>query len=251
MYEKAWEFQELVNDLQKVINQEVIIIQETAQNALTLSTNQTLRQYLEFITDVKEMDGKVRNRLAEVDTEDECFQLLKENLDFTTNTSAHQTILCASVYDNLVQTLIQQTKDSIYEITNFTFDVQQVVVRLFININAYVHAPEMAEELENIYKIATGKWNESKEKNNLMIDKFGLSIKAANSNLGHCHADMVEFMIPSYSNLTIGIRECQSLQQNAPDAFKLPEFLVQYIENFPVFTFGGKRMSRNGKRRTG
>lgn len=237
--------------MQKLINQEVIIIQETVQNALILSTNQTLRQYLEFITDVKEMDGKVRIRLTDVDSNDKCFQLLKENLDFTTNTSAYQTMLCASVYDKLVQTLIQQTKDSIYEITNFTFDVQQVVARSFMNVNTYVHAPEIANEIENIYKLAIGKWNESKEKNNLMIENFSLSIKAANAILGHCHADMVEFVIPSYSILTLGVRECISLQEKASDASELPEVLVQYITNFPVFTFGGKRMSRNGKRRTG
>lgn len=237
--------------MQKDINQVVSSIQGTVSDVLTLSTNETLTKFENLKNKIKDLEEPLRLKIAELDKTTECYALNDINFKHATNASVgYQTSICASAYDNLVQTEIEQAQQAISNNSDFSFGIQQIVVRSFLSVNAYMHAAEIQESMQQKLKEGKEDFDASKPKNNKIVENFQFAIKAANAQLAQCHTKLLESVTPMYTGVAAGIESCKKFEEDKKsgasfDEPELPQEMVDFVQQFPVFSFNWQPNSQS------
>lgn len=250
LFIEARKYQERFDHLQNDINNGVAQIQDIISHDLTVSTNYTLIQFEDLKKGVQDMEQPIRVKLATLDNTTECYELQLANLKHAINaTVGYQSSTCASIYYGLVNTEIQKMLEGFAKDSNFSFNIQQTVIRSFLSVNVFIHAKEIKDSLEKQFQQANQSFEASKTRVHLLIKDFSSAVSAAIGNFGSCHSDLLAVVTPFFTALSEGVDACavfiENQKNSAPDS-KVPEMtknMDTFIEDFPIFTFDWNKSS--------
>ncbi|CAO1351050.1 unnamed protein product [Diamesa serratosioi] len=240
-FESAWEYQDLITDLQEEINQRIIDIQTAVSTVLKKSTNETLTQYEQHVYAILALDQPIRDALEELEANTSCRTLLEQNLIYTTNMTGFESSNCAASYDSAIADELSQTNAAIKNDNDFNGDVQQFVVKSFVGINAFMTPEAITAKYENFYNTAKANWDMAKPDVDTLVSEMETLIAAMNINLGRCHKELIDLVTQSYETLNRNVGYCEDFESDnadsASDTQTLPQEMIDFIKNFPKFIF--------------
>ena len=219
LFESAWEYQRYFESLQEDINIKLNSVRTEVSDLLQKSSTFTLEQIEGNANSILLLDDPARNRIYELSSS-LCVNNLRVLINGITEFTGFGSSNCVTSYDISVQEAINTTYALLKKYEGPSVDVQQIVVRSFINRNAFLQPEEIENRFKDIYNQQLAEWNEFNPDTEDFLSDLRSKIDDFFNNLKKCFNNIQESVAPAYDILQGEIATCEAFD-STPDPFAI------------------------------
>lgn len=164
LFEKAWEYQNLLGELQAEIQHHIAEIGGSIF-AVTQSSSNTTLEYIENNSkEILNIDVAIRTKLEENDVQHPCFMELMNGLNSITNTLGFAASNFIKSFNQKVAQILEGTNVALSDCYGVFGKVNQMASKSFIGFNKFMQPSEIVEKLKTSYEKHQQEWEEMKGK---------------------------------------------------------------------------------------
>lgn len=214
LFEKAWTYQDLLQNLQSSIDKDLSAIRTSVSVALRASTNVTLEQIEGNANSILALDEPARDAIFDLRSST-CVNRLRVLLNGVTEFTGFGSANCVTAYDKSVQGALNTAYALLQKYEGSFGDVQQIVVRSFVGKNAFLEAEEIEAVFKQKYEERSEEWDKIRPDIESFLSTLESNIAVFNTVLGGCFKTIQEEVAPGYVILTQEIATCEAFDNTA------------------------------------
>lgn len=150
------------------------------------------------------------NELAPGACRDRAETMLTDTVSF----SGFDGAVCASKYNEKVQTKIDIASKSLVRFDDVYSQVQSIVVKSFIGQNVYTNPDDIQKKFKDIFDLAEGKWNASRPEIESVVNDLASSIDKQNIELGRCHDKIMDDAVAQFGRFGRMVQTCNDFNNS-------------------------------------
>lgn len=231
LFETAWKFQEKLNPRQEDIDNDVTEFRNSVSNVLKTTSKNALKEIELNSKKILEMEQPYRVAIDGLKAGD-CSTDLKFLLTSATKLTGYKSGNCVNLYDNSVDTEVQQAQELISVYDGIFTELQQLVVKSFVGKNQFSQQPEIISSFEHEYEKRVAMWEEIKPDVELFIENLSGNINDFNDIMANCMTNIQDGVAKTYNLLNDDIETCV-IFDNTPSPFRKSYKLRTLAELLP------------------
>lgn len=221
LFESAWEYHDRFAALQQDINDQLTALRTAVSGVLKSSSNETLEQIQSNIEKLMAQDKPARDAIFSPElTTSPCVNSLKYLINSITEFTGFESSNCVTSYDKSVEGVLVSAYSKVQEYEKSFNDVQQVVVRSFIGLNAYTQSADIEARFSDTLAVRESAWAEIRPQVEAFKTTLRNEISAFNAVLVTCHKSLRDSVQPAYGVLAGEIETCV-IFNSTPDPFAI------------------------------
>lgn len=218
LFKHAWEYQNLLADLQGDINKAIEEVQVAVSSVLKSSTNQTLKQYEDHTEAVEDAYVPFMEQFKAVKP-GQCRTDGEVNLFNTATQSGYRAGLCSYTYHSKVDIEVANANKALVRFDDLYSQVQSIVIKSFIGYNQFLTPEDIQDKITEIYELVEGRWAGSKPEIESVRRNLAAAIAAQNTELGNCHNANINYINRIFTLHAEMVQVCIDLE-NIPKSSK-------------------------------
>lgn len=230
LFDHAWEYQNLLSNLQDDINLAIHEVQVAVSTVLGSSTKQTLEQYESHFADI---EREYVPMLAAFDDlkPTPCKTQAETILNSTTTLTGFDASNCASSYNGRVKEEIAAANRQMARFDELYNQVQSVVVQAFMGRNSFLTPEAIEDKITEIYELIDGRWTAAKPEMEAVRRNLAAAIKDQNIELDSCHTVILNRAILLFGIYESNILTCERFD-NTPSSMAMSNRAVADSEPY-------------------